>query len=79
MVGEFGVSQSPQRAQRNDVRGSEYAMVVNLSLETTTQVMIKTVGNRSLKIVSAVDRSFSNYDPKNGIWLNAGQGFLLKL
>jgi hypothetical protein len=82
MVGEFGVSRSPQSARRSSETpfdGSNYAMVVNLSLERTTQVMIKTVGNRSLKIVSAVDRSLSKYDGKNGIWLNAGQGVLVEM
>ena len=54
-------------------------MVVNLSLASTTQVNLTTADHRALKIVSAVDRSLSKYDEKNGLWLNAGQGVLLEL
>ena len=68
MVGEF-----------SGANGQRYAMLVNLSLERTTQLKIKTVGNGSLKIVSAVDRNLSNYDEKIGLWLNAGQGALLEI
>jgi hypothetical protein len=73
MIGEF--------SGRN---GEHYAMLVNLSLERTTQVKI----NRSrrgdeadsgIKIISAVNRSLSNYDQKLGFWLNAGQGVLVQL
>jgi hypothetical protein len=39
---------------------------------------IKTSGGRELKIVSPIDRSLSNYDPKNGLWLTAGQGMLMQ-
>jgi hypothetical protein len=36
-------------------------------------------GNESIKIVSAVDGSVPVFDPKNGLWLVAGQGVLLAL
>ena len=68
VVGEF-----------SGAKGEKYAMVVNLSLERTTQVKIKAVDGHGIQIVSAVDRVLSNYDEKLGLWLNAGQGVLLKV
>jgi hypothetical protein len=70
MIGEFAGAQA-----------EHYAIVVNLSLEATTNVKIQMVaatGHHSLKIISAVDRSISDYDRKLGLWLNPGQGMLLK-
>lgn len=68
MVGEF-----------SDSNGDRYAMVVNLNLQDTAQTKISIVGGGGFKIVSPVDRSLSKYDTKQGLWLNAGQGMLLKL
>jgi hypothetical protein len=36
-------------------------------------------GNEFIEIVPAVDGSVSAFDPKNGLWLVAGQGALLAL
>jgi hypothetical protein len=59
--------------------GTSYAMVVNLSLERTAQMMIKANADKRLSLISAVDRSASAYNKKNGLFLNAGQGMLLKI
>lgn len=84
MIGEFagpvGVNRElPKSDMAWRLRPEHYAILVNLSLERTTQVKIKTVGSNGMKIVSAIDRSLSQYDEKNGIWLNAGQGVLIQL
>lgn len=68
MVGEF-----------SGKNGDRYAMLVNLSLETTSQVKIKTVGAGTVQLVSAMDCSLSKYDGKQGVWLNPGQGILTKI
>ncbi|MDB6026453.1 MAG: hypothetical protein JWM68_2676 [Verrucomicrobiales bacterium] len=69
MIGEF---------KAND--GNLYAMVVNLSLERSAKFSLKTKDEAStIQIVSTVDRSLSPIDEKNGLWLVAGQGALLKL
>ncbi|MDB6058887.1 MAG: hypothetical protein JWO95_2731 [Verrucomicrobiales bacterium] len=68
MVGEFS---SPN--------GDAYAMIVNLSLEHTAQLKITANTGKNLSLVSAVDRSKSAYDNKHGLFLNAGQGMLLKI
>ncbi|MGZ4972299.1 MAG: beta-galactosidase [Limisphaerales bacterium] len=73
MVGEFSGARETSASQER------YAMVVNLSLESTTQLHLMAADQRLIKIVSAVDRSLSNYDAKNGLWLNPGQGVLLAL
>lgn len=70
MVGEFSGSQ-----------GEHYAMLVNLSLERTAQMKVEIArasGHHSIEIISPVDRSVSKYDRKLGLWLNPGQGMLLK-
>ncbi|MGZ4962326.1 MAG: hypothetical protein ACXWKG_04780 [Limisphaerales bacterium] len=68
MVGEF-----------KGLNGESYAMVVNLSLESTAQLKIDANAGKSFSLISAVDRSTSKYDKKNGLFLNAGQGMLLKI
>lgn len=69
MIGEF---------QGNE--GESYVMVVNLSLETSTKFNLKTSQPQTvIKIISPIDRSISNFDAKDGYWLAAGQGVLLKL
>ena len=60
-------------------KGDVYAMVVNLSLESTTQLRISATGEKKVSLISAVDRSTSAYDKKNGLFLNPGQGILLKI
>ncbi len=55
-------------------------MLVNLSLERSAKFTLTTrQPDDSIKIVSAVDGSLSAFDPKNGLWLVAGQGVLLAL
>ena len=69
MVGEFKHS-----------NGDAYVMVVNLSLERSALFTLTTrQPHASIKIVSAVDGSLSDFDQKNGLWLVAGQGALLAL
>ena len=60
--------------------GQRYVMVVNLSLERSAKFMLKTkTEDDALGVVSAVDGSLSAFDSKQGLWLTAGQGVLLKL
>lgn len=69
MVGEF-----------RDGEGRDCVMLVNLSLETSTNVKIDTVKSYKTKqVVSAEDGSLSPLDEENGYWLPAGQGVLIKL
>jgi hypothetical protein len=69
MVGEF-----------KHADGDAYVMIVNLSLERSAKFTLATRQPReAIKIVSAVDGSLSAFDPKNGLWLVAGQGVLLSL
>lgn len=69
MVGEFKHS-----------NGDSYVMIVNLSLERSAKFTLKTAQpHTSIQIVSAIDGSFSPFDQKDGLWLVAGQGVLLKL
>jgi hypothetical protein len=69
MVGEFRRS-----------NGDAYVMIVNLSLERSAKFTLATRQPwNAIKIVSAVDGSLSAFDPKNGLWLVAGQGVLLAL
>jgi hypothetical protein len=69
MVGEF---RAPE--------GTDFAMVVNLSVERSAKFTLKTVRPRNrIQIVSAVDGSLSPFDQKDGLWLVAGQGALLRL
>jgi hypothetical protein len=60
--------------------GQRYAMAVNLSLERSAKFTLKTkTEDEPLNVVSAMDGSLSAFDPKQGLWLTAGQGVLLKL
>jgi hypothetical protein len=69
MIGEF---------QGN--KGQAYAMVVNLSLETSAKFNLKISRPAAvIRIISPIDRSISDFDAKGGYWLAAGQGVLLKL
>jgi hypothetical protein len=69
MIGEF-----------KNLPGEIYAMIVNLSLERSAKFMLKTKNqNQRIEIVSAVDGSLLPYDTKEGLWLVAGSGALLKI
>lgn len=69
MVGEF-----------RHANGKPYVMVVNLSLERSAKFTLQTRQPQAgLKLVSAMDGSLSPFDPKDGLWLVAGQGALLAL
>ncbi len=68
MIGEF-----------KGASGESYAMVVNLSIGNTAQLKIKAIDGKSFSLISASDQSTSNYDKENGLFLNAGQGMLLKI
>ncbi len=69
MVGEF-----------RDRQGTDYVMLVNLSLQRSTNVKLFTVKPyRSKQVVSAVDGRLLPLDEKNGHWLVAGEGVLIKL
>lgn len=69
MVGEF-----------RHANGDRYVMLVNLSLERSAKFSLTAErGFKTMQIISAVDGSLSTFDQKNGLWLVAGQGVLLKL
>ena len=69
MVGEF-----------TDEQGSDYGMIVNLSLEQSTNIKLETVKPYKTKqVFSAVDGRLLPLDDKNGHWLVAGQGVLIRL
>jgi len=69
MVGEF-----------QDEQGHDYVMLVNLSLETSANVKIATANTYNTKqVVSAEDGRLLPLDEKNGHWLLAGHGVLIKL
>lgn len=70
MVGEF-----------KSADGTNYLMVVNLSLEKSARFDIQTkIPNEELYIVTVGEEShpLERASHKNGIWLTAGQGVLLK-
>ncbi len=69
MVGEFA-----------DNNGKPWVMVVNLSLERSARVTLKTsAGTDSLEATSAETGLISGVNEKYGLWLTAGQGTLLRL
>jgi hypothetical protein len=69
MVGEF---------KHND--GTNYVMVVNLSLEKSAKFTLETtLPYKKIQIVSAEDGTLYQMDNKLGLWLVAGQGVLIKL
>ena len=68
MVGEF-----------RDEQGRDYVMLVNLSLEKSTNIRLTTVKTyQSRQVVSAEDGRLLPWDEVNGHWLLAGQGLLIK-
>lgn len=68
MVGEF-----------EGQHGDHYAIVVNLSLEHSTRMVVKLISAGEMKQVSPVDGSTLPLDDGEAVWLVAGQGVLLKL
>jgi hypothetical protein len=68
MIGEF-----------KHADGQRYLMVVNLSLESSAKFNLQIKGAKALHIISAVDSNLSSFDQKNGLWVAAGQGVLLKV
>ena len=61
------------------VSGNSRAPLTRLLGSSTGAARPASGGNESIKIVSAVDGSVPVFDPKNGLWLVAGQGVLLAL
>jgi hypothetical protein len=69
MVGEF-----------TDQHGTDYVMLVNLSLERSTNIKLETVKPYTTKrVFSTVDGRLLPLDEPNGQWLVAGHGILMKL
>jgi hypothetical protein len=69
MVGEFRHSD-----------GRSCVMVVNLGLEQSAKFALTTKEPcAAIKVVSALDRSLSTFNQKEGLWLTAGQGALIEL
>ncbi len=69
MVGEF-----------SDERGNDYLMLVNLSLQRSANVKLKTVKPKAVKqVFSAEDGRLLPWDEEQGQWLTAGQGVLVKV
>jgi hypothetical protein len=68
MIGEF-----------TDEHGTDHVMVVNLSLERSTNIQLETIkAYRTKQVFSALDGRLVPLDDKNGHWLVAGQGVLVK-
>jgi len=69
MVGEFAGED-----------GADYVMLVNLSLERSANITLRTQREYSDKQVAcAEDGRFGPLDEDNGLWLVAGQGALIRL
>jgi hypothetical protein len=69
MVGEF-----------IDDKGVDFVMIVNLSLEKSTNIKLETVKPYKTKqVLSSEDGRLLPLDEKNGHWLVAGQGVLVRL
>jgi hypothetical protein len=68
MVGEF-----------SGPAGQRWVMLVNLSLERSTQLKFKPRGNYAgMRSVSPVDGSLSPLEADHSLWLTPGQGVLIK-
>jgi hypothetical protein len=69
MVGEF-----------DGAGGEKFVMLVNLSLERSSRLTVKTVTPYpTAQVVSPVDGSLSPLGAEQSIWLPAGQGVLIRL
>jgi len=59
---------------------ADYAMIVNLSLERSANVLPRTrTAVKDIRVVSPEDGRLTPLDATNGLWLVAGQGALLRL
>lgn len=68
MVGEF-----------RDSQGQNWVMLVNLSLEKSTNVRLTTVKSyERIEAISAEDGRSLPWDVQNGHWLLAGHGLLIR-
>ena len=69
MVGEFV-----------DRDGGAYVMIVNLSLEKSANIKLKTATEyKNKQVISATDGQPSRLDEENGLWLVPGHGALIRL
>jgi hypothetical protein len=69
MVGEF-----------TDETGTDYVMLVNLSLERSANVKFETAKQHTARrTISAEDGRLTPLDGQHGHWLTAGQGVLIRL
>jgi hypothetical protein len=69
MVGEF-----------TDEKGTDFVMLVNLSLERSTNIKFETVKPHKVKqVLSSEDGRWLPLDEKNGHWLPPGHGVLIRL
>jgi hypothetical protein len=69
MIGEF---EGPQ--------GAKYAMAVNLSLQKSAKVnLIPGNSGYKMQLISSADGSSSDLDAKEGFWLTAGAGALIRM
>ncbi len=60
--------------------GTDYFMLVNLSLERSSLFSVKTPGEfPTMEVVSVADGSLLPFPSEQGIWLPAGQGVLVKI
>jgi hypothetical protein len=60
--------------------GCDYVMIVNVSLDKSANVIVRTkTSYASKEVISAQDGSASPIDEENGHWLVPGQGVLIKL
>jgi len=60
--------------------GRDYAMLVNLSLEKSANITLRTVKKYATKeVISAQDGSTATLDETNGHWLVPGGGVLIRL
>jgi hypothetical protein len=60
--------------------GTDYVMVVNLSLERSARVEISLRDpDRKFRVISSADGRALEPDPEKDLWLVAGQGLLLKI
>ena len=70
MIGEFAAGEGDER----------YAMVVNLSLERSTEVRLSPrVADAPMHQLSPVDGSLIPIAPADTVWLTPGQGLLIKV
>ena len=60
--------------------GKDYVMIVNLSLQKSAKFILDTIKSyQKIQFISAEDGTLCPIDNKEGVWLVAGQGVLIKL